>query len=337
VPGPEVLRTPAHAERHAAAWRALAADVPWASYFSTPDWQLTWWEVLGRDRAGRVAVWPGDDGLDAVVGLARERLHPRLPRGSGPVVPLGSGAGAADHLGWLVRPGRRDDVRRWLGEQVGRRTVLLPATDPDSDTADLLPGLERVTTTPCPRVRLEEPLPTGSSGLRKRIRYDERRLADDGVSFSWVPPGQVTPATFDDLLRLHAARADDQGWATSFTGDRKRFHLALVERGTEGCGPAAVVARHEDEVVGVLYGFRWGDCFSYYQTGWDEAYAKRGLGTVLVAVAMREAYSDRCAVFDFLRGAEPYKYRFGAEDREDVTWLRGRGPLARVLRSRYGA
>ncbi len=337
MPGPDVLRTPAQAERHAEAWRELAASLPWSSYFSTPDWQLTWWEVLGRDRAGRVAVWPGDDGLDAVVGLARDRLHRRLPRVIGPVVPLGSGAGAADHLGWLVRPGRRDDVRRWLAKEVGRRTVLLPATDRDSGSPDLLPGLRPIETTPCPRVTLAEPLPTGSSKLRKQLRYDERRLADDGVGFSWVPPGEVTAATLDDLLRLHAARADDQGWATTFTAERRRFHLALMERGSPGCGPAAVVARRGDEVVGVLYGFRWGDTFSYYQTGWDEAYARRGLGTVLVAVAMREAYSDRCAVLDFLRGAEPYKYRFGAEDREDVTWLRGRGPLARVLRSRHSA
>ena len=97
--GPEVLRSPAQAEHHAEAWRALAASVPWSSYFSTPDWQLTWWEVLGRDGAGQVAVWPGVDGLDAVVGLARDRLHPRLRRPAGPVVPMGSGAGAADHLG----------------------------------------------------------------------------------------------------------------------------------------------------------------------------------------------------------------------------------------------
>ena len=85
MPGPEVLRTPAQAERHAEAWRALAASLPWSSYFTTPDWQLTWWEVLGRDRTGRLALWHGSEGLDAVVGLSHGRLTRGCPgRGAGP-------------------------------------------------------------------------------------------------------------------------------------------------------------------------------------------------------------------------------------------------------------
>ena len=60
------------------------------------------------------------------------------------------------------------------------------------------------------------------------------------------------------------------------------------------------------------------DSFSYYQTGWEPTYARRGLGTVLVADAMQLAsIPSDCAVFDFLRGDELFKYRFGAEDRED--------------------
>ena len=59
------------------------------------------------------------------------------------------------------------------------------------------------------------------------------------------------------------------------------------------------------------------------------------LGTVLVAHAMQAAHAEGCRVFDFLRGPEPYKYRFGATDRDDTTWVRGRGPLARWVESRH--
>ncbi|QBR91164.1 GNAT family N-acetyltransferase [Nocardioides euryhalodurans] len=333
---PQVLTAPEAAETYADAWRALAAGHPWTSYFCTPDWQLSWWEVLGSGRDVRLAVWPGDGGLDAVVGLVREPLHPRIARVRGPWAPLGSGAGAADHLGWLVRPERHDDVRRWLAETVGRSSLLLPASDPESRAADLVTGADPIATTACPRVDLpDDPLPTGSSKLRKRVRYDERKLAEEGVTTTWLSPGQVTGEVLDHLLRLHGSRAGDQGWATSFTAERRRLHLALLARATPGCGPAAVVARRDDEVVGVLYGFLWQRTFAYYQTGWDEAYARHGLGTVLVAAAMRAARDAGCEVFDFLRGAEPYKYRFGAVDRTDTTWLAGRGPVARVVRARY--
>jgi hypothetical protein len=248
---------------------------------------------------------------------------------------MGSGPGAADHLGWVVAPHRHDDVVRWLDRTIGRGTLLLAGFDPDAGAAGLVPGLRAVADTPCPRVDLDGPLPTGSSKLRKRVRYDERKLAEEGVSFSWLAPGQVTPDVLDDLVALHGSRAGEQGWATSFTADRRRFHLALLRRATTDCGPAAVVARRGEEVVGVLYGFRWGTTFAYYQTGWDQSLARFGLGTVLVANAMQAAHAAGCRVFDFLRGPEPYKYRFGATDRHDTTWVRGRGPLARWVVSRH--
>ena len=332
---PEVLDAPAAAEAHVPAWRALVASQPWTTYFATPDWQLSWWEVLAHGRPGRLALWHGQDGLDAVVGLVREPLHPRLPQLRGPWAAMGSGPGAADHLGWVVAPHRRAEVARWLDRTVGRQAVVLASCDPESGAADLVPGARAVATVPCPRVDLEEPLPTGSSKLRKRVRYDERKLGEEGVTFTWLAPGQVTADVLDDLVELHGSRAGEQGWTTSFTADRRRFHLTLLGRATPGCGPAAVVARRGEQVVGVLYGFRWGASFAYYQTGWDQSLARLGLGTVLVANAMRATHADGCRVFDFLRGAEPYKYRFGATDRDDTTWVRGRSPLARWVESRH--
>jgi hypothetical protein len=41
-------------------------------------------------------------------------------------------------------------------------------------------------------------------------------------------------------------------------------------------------------------------------------------------------------VFDFLRGQEPYKYRFGATDRVDRSYLVPRGATGALLRLKYG-
>jgi CelD/BcsL family acetyltransferase involved in cellulose biosynthesis len=338
VSAPRVFTRPEETGEVLAGWTDLVAAADWSSYFMSPAWTLSWWETLGREQTAELAVWQADGVVDAVVGLARvrSRLHPRLPGGVRQWVALGAGAGAADHVGWVTAPHRADDVRRWLGDHLGRAPVLLAGVDPDADPRPVLPGLRRVATTPCPRVDLGDgPLPTGSTKLRKAVRYDERRLAGDGVELTWSPPGEVTPDVLDALLRLHATRADGQGWASTFTSQRRRLHLALTARATAAAGPAAVVARRGDEVVGVLYGFRWGATFAYYQTGWDPALARLGLGTVLVAAAMRHARDDGCRVFDFLRGAEPYKYRFGAVDRVDDTWLLPTGPGGALLRAKY--
>ncbi len=331
MPGPEVLRTPAQAERHAEAWRALAASLPWSSYFTTPDWQLTWWEVLGRDRTGRLALWHGSEALDAVVGISHGRLTPRLPWPRCWTA-LGGGPGAADHLGWLVSPGSEDEVRRWLAATVRRRPLLLPNTDPDSGCEELVTAPRPRSTTPCPRVPLRGQVPPASSRQRSDLRRKARRVQEAGVTMTWHGPGQLTADILDELLALHALRAEQQGWATSFTPARRAFHLALMDRAGPGCGPAAVVARHGDRVVGVCYGFLWNRTFSYYQLGWDADYASVALGTVLLTTSMQLASDHDCDVFDLLRGAEPFKYRFGALDRVDTTWVAGQGMLAGLLR-----
>lgn len=55
------------------------------------------------------------------------------------------------------------------------------------------------------------------------------------------------------------------------------------------------------------------------------------LGTVLISEAVRACAEQGLHTFDFLRGTEPYKYRFGAVDRHDTTLLLPHGPTGPLL------
>jgi hypothetical protein len=61
----------------------------------------------------------------------RERLHLRLPVAAPVYANAGSGAGAADHCGWLVPAERADDVGAWVSEAIGGSAVLVRGADPD--------------------------------------------------------------------------------------------------------------------------------------------------------------------------------------------------------------
>jgi CelD/BcsL family acetyltransferase involved in cellulose biosynthesis len=52
-----------------------------------------------------------------------------------------------------------------------------------------------------------------------------------------------------------------------------------------------------------------------YITGFDPDLAALGLGTVLIGCAIQTAAEEGAREFDFLRGREDYKYRWGAQDR----------------------
>jgi CelD/BcsL family acetyltransferase involved in cellulose biosynthesis len=58
----------------------------------------------------------------------------------------------------------------------------------------------------------------------------------------------------------------------------------------------------------------------FYISGFDPEWSRFSPGNVTVAAAMRQAASEGAREIHFLRGREPYKYHFGAEDRP--TWRR---------------
>ncbi len=125
------------------------------------------------------------------------------------------------------------------------------------------------------------------------------------------------------------------GRRSSFDLSKRPLHTALVERGARGRGPVALVAERGGTPAAMLYGFRWRDTFAYYQSGWEPELARLSIGTVLVAQAIGFAAADGARVFDFLRGAESYKYRFGALDRYDETWLLPHGAGGALLALRH--
>jgi CelD/BcsL family acetyltransferase involved in cellulose biosynthesis len=319
-----------------APWRALAARVPDTSYFQTPDWVLSWWVTVGERAPTRVAYWRDERGeLAAVVALsrARERLHRRIALSVPVYTNAGSGPGDADHCGPLVLPELWPDVNDWLAEAIGSHSLLVrnaPSGLP------LFSDARVVEATSCPRLdlRAAERNIGRSSNFRRQLRRYSNRLRESGVTFEWVPAGEVGPPVIDSLLRLHSGRRASAGRETSLTARHRDLLLLLGETARPVGGPSAIVARDGADVVGVCYGFEWNGCFSAYQSGWDPAYADRSLGTVLVYEALLGARAAGLHTFDFLRGAEAYKFRFGAGEHLDVTYLVGNGVTGRLLGAR---
>jgi CelD/BcsL family acetyltransferase involved in cellulose biosynthesis len=323
-------------------WLALAARLDDTSYFQTPDWILSWWETIAARPRTRAAAWRAPSGrLEALVVLSRDRvrLHPRLPLKLPVHTNAGSGAGAADHCGWLVPPAWREEVAAWLSQAVGGAGLLLRSADPDWDRPPLPGGARVVETTVCPRMSV--PPPDRDVGrthaFDRQLRRFIRRMQRDGVEFEWIASASIDEPLLRTLFELHAGVRARHGSGTSFGIEQLALHRRLAERSGPGRGPAAVVATRGGTVVGVLYGFAWKDTFAAYQWGWDARWDRDSMGSVLAYQAIRFAASRGVRTFDFLRGTEPYKYRFGAADRSDRTWLVPRGPVGALLAARYRA
>ena len=69
------------------------------------------------------------------------------------------------------------------------------------------------------------------------------------------------------------------------------------------------------DVAGVYYGFADRTTAYYYVSGFDPDLERFSVGRLMVAHAIEEAHQSGANAFDFLRGAEDYKYAWGASDR----------------------
>ena len=93
-------------------------------------------------------------------------------------------------------------------------------------------------------------------------------------------------------------------------------HLLTAGSSMLASGVARVFAmRVVDRIVGVYYGFLHHGRAFYYLCGFDPTFRQYGIGNQLIAHGLALAGREGASCLDFLRGQEPYKYRWGARDR----------------------
>lgn len=333
TPQTQSLASAARDQQFLRQWRQLHSSTD-ASFFLTPEWTLAWWRWAGEP-ATRVACWRCPAGKLAAVACLSEvakRVHPALPLKTRALINTGSGAGSADHHGWLATPASAALVWDWILSQGEHSAIVLHALPPEVwQTAPA--GFSCIASSRCPRATLSTAPATQSGKFRSQLNYYQRRLHHRGIEFRRIERNELTSGHLEQLFQLHDSRR-------SLNGGHTHFHLRqrdLLQQLSQDCqespiGPVAVQAWDGSECIGMLYGFVTESTFAYLQSGWKCEWAKFNIGTALIAKAMEWATEAGLETFDFLRGPEDYKYRFGAHDVIDRTLLLPTGLSGKLLR-----
>ena len=315
-------------------WRSIA--VANSSFFQTPDWVMSWWRHLAGRPPTTAALWRDSRGaLDAIAWVSEvtERLHPRVPVAVPLLVNAGSGLGAADHCGFPGAAVRGSEIQAWIDTLAGN-VRLQNLGEPDRFLGD---GWHRVGTTETFARSLDPHESIAlSKSMAKDLRKGGRRLADRAVTIEVVAGQEISDVIVDALFRLHAERFDDQGIVSFFGPSRRPLLEELIAASSERCGPVAAIARHADSIVGVDLSFICGARMHNYQGGWSQDYRSEGLGMQLIVASMTWARDNGVTTYDFLRGSEQFKDRFGAELRADESFERrvGLSGVALAAKSR---
>jgi CelD/BcsL family acetyltransferase involved in cellulose biosynthesis len=145
--------------------------------------------------------------------------------------------------------------------------------------------------------------------LRKNLRNLSRSLKREGdVEFVTITEAPEIERALDDVFRLHGARLDSRGAASTFLDPKVReFHLAAL-RSLSAAGWARVhLLKVRGQAVGAIYGFSTGSTYFFYQSGFDPAYSRFSVGSQVISGAIEHAILTGHTEFDFLRGNETYK------------------------------
>lgn len=292
-------------------WLNLCRRTQGATPFQTPMWLLPWWRAFGSDDLATIAARDASGALAALAPLY-------VIRDGDESLGVFLGTGISDYLdvigdASLVMPElSRIDCQMWDLQQLRPSSSMLAAPLP-AGWSENVEDQE-----PCPTLSLEgKTLPTLiSPHFQKKLRYYRRSLARMGDVVVETP----TPDTLDDLLtalfELHAARWKRRNLPGVLADEvTQNFHRDVARRMLETGCLRMYATRVAGRIVAVFYGFALHGTVYYYLSGYDPELEKLSIGTLIVAHAIEEAIGDSATTFDFLRGAEEYKYAWGATDR----------------------
>jgi CelD/BcsL family acetyltransferase involved in cellulose biosynthesis len=328
---------------YADAWDRLASGAPMRSW----TWLSHWWRHYGPTNGDRLrtqlAVLGVFDDAGGLVGIAPwylegSAIHGRVLR------MLGSGEVCSDYLSVLCHPATEAVVVEALANYLVKQAV---GVGPDTLRWDLLEldgvdaedhvvaSLARAMgeagcTVHCrPGMncwRLELPLDWESyvASLSKNLRRDLRRLERDlldtnrAVLHSASRLDDLSHA-MDILVELHQRRRRMLGETGCFDSERfiGFYHDVVPDLLRHGqvqfdwleLDGQPIAAEFQLVGNGILY---------FYQAGVDPAAMEHQPGKLINLVILRQAIQRGYHAFDFLRGDEPYKARFGARPRPSV-------------------
>lgn len=311
-------------------WNALLAEsitnVPFLRY----EYLAAWWQTLGGGEwkdAALSLVTANDDRLIGVAPLFRTTNRDGLP-----ALMLVGSIEISDYLDVIVRP---EDLSRFLSgvlDELDAQPLESWAVLDWFNLPELSPTLAalRVESAkrdwtyaeeiykPTPSIPLPGDWETYLSGIDKKQRHEIRRKmrraeeSDQKVRWYIVEEEGQLDAEIDAFLALMAS---DPEKAAFLTGPMRAQMRATAQTAfREGFLQLAFMEVFGQKAAG-YFNLDYGNKIWVYNSGLDRKFMELSPGWVLLGYLLQWANEHKRAEFDFMRGDEDYKYKFGGQNR----------------------
>lgn len=313
-------------------WEQLWRRCPEATPFQSAAWLIPWWKHLGQGELS-VLTFRCEGRLS---GLAPFCIQQGATSDQRRVVLLGTGM--SDYLDMLVDPRHKqaclEATVKFLQEHQERWDQcdfqeLRPGSNLLADAFGQHWDVQTERQSICPVLsfaaqadRFSQVIP---ASLHKKLQQYRRRSGR--LSGARIEPATAEnlPELLEALLGLHAARWNARGQPGVLAQEPVQQFLREAAGGLLQLGLLRLYGwRVESRLQAVLYGLTHAGRALFYLSGFAPELREFSPGTLLIGHSVERAFQERCREFDFLRGNEPYKYRWGAKDQ--WTFRRQFGP-----------
>ena len=296
--------------------------------FLSFQYQKLWWESRG---AGE---WSRDCELQLVVAYEGNQLIGAAPlflTPQGELRLVGS-VEISDYLGLLVRPQDVDRFISGLYTQLQSMQWQHITLDNIFDDSPLVPALlqgavnagwtgtqenEEV----APSVSLNGDWETYLAGVNKKQRHEIRRKlrraeeSEFDVQFRFVKKAEELPQAMQEVFRLMRYDPEKQAFLTP---EMETLFLQMAEWAlAEGILSLAFLDIN-GRAAACNFSFDYDGQIWLYNSGISSDYQELSPGWVILANLIQWCTQNGKTRFDFMRGDEEYKYRFGAQNRQLV-------------------
>ena len=315
-------------------WQRLFAASRCAPFLSR-EWISAWHEKLGSDREIYILKASRNNDLIGILPLClkTKKVLGMTFRNLGF---LGAEIGGADYLDLIAKDEDKADIWaqafEFLRGQKDFDSITLENLAQNSATVSILENLcqndkafrfKTAISSVCPQINLESGWENVLSQSKRKDNF-KRRLKKlekaENFEFRFVTDKAEIAAAFERFAFLHEKRWEKDGGSEA-TGlpQLMAFHRAVVSELAE----KNLVRFDELWVEGAcrasVYGLERGNTFYYYNAGYDLDLASKSVGLVLIGLSIRAAIARGNTLYDFLRGAETYKFDWSNSHKTLVT------------------
>ena len=312
-----ITLTPLTFDELKANWSVYQKTITAPHPFILPEWLEAWWGSFGgvHELFLRKVARDGE-----TVGIAPLRIKENVARFIG-------SADVCDYLDFIVKPGAETEFFVAILDNLNSSGVTrleLESLRPDSSVLKHLAPMAWSRGKPVKiadtDVTLEMPLPETwdeylaglSTHQRHEIGRKGRRLGETGqIQFDITMPQDIETDLSTLIRLLRVSRSDKAEFMTEAMA--AFFNLMSRAMHKSGLLRFGHLRLGETTVASIM-------CFDYngirylYNSGCDPEYSSLSVGLLSKVYSVKDAIEQRMTKYDFLKGAEAYKYHLGGQE-----------------------